>query len=111
MAARADVRDHQLEFVDRVVEQGYQAVVTVCPVHRPNGKVIPGAVVVVRRMNMSPPAAMTAPLEPVSDTLPGHFQFETGFVMKGRREDDRRNRLHPDPARPNGDAVVHAAER
>jgi hypothetical protein len=85
LAARADVRDYGFELVDREIKQGYGATITVRLVHRPTGKVVPDAVVFMSRIDMSPDGMgdMTAPLEPVSDTLPGYFRFETDLVMEG----------------------------
>lgn len=85
LAARADVRDYAFELVDREIKQGYGATITVRLVHRPTGKVVPDAVVFMSRIDMSPDGMgdMTAPLEPVSDTLPGYFRFETDLVMEG----------------------------
>ena len=85
LAAGADVRDYQFELVDRVVKQGYGALVTVRLVHRSTGKVVPNALVFMSRIDMSPDGMgdMTAPLEPMSDTLPGYFRFETDLVMEG----------------------------
>lgn len=85
LATRADVRDYRFELVDREVKQGYGATVTVRLVHWPTGKVVPDAVVFMSRIDMSPDGMgdMTAPLEPMSDTLPGYFRFETDLVMEG----------------------------
>lgn len=85
LAARADVRDYGFELVDRQIKQGYGATITVRLVHRPTGKVVSDAVVFMTRIDMSPGgmADMTARLEPVSDTLPGYFRFETDLVMEG----------------------------
>ncbi len=83
--ARADASDYQFELVDQDVKQGYGTVVTVRLVHRTSGKVVPDALVFISRVDMSPDGmgAMTAPLAPVPDTLPGYYRFETDLVMAG----------------------------
>jgi len=85
LAQGGKASDYQFELVERELKQGYGAELTVRLVHRPSGKVVPGAVVFISRLDMSPDGMdeMTAPLEPVSDVLPGYFRFETDLVMDG----------------------------
>ncbi|WP_246726465.1 FixH family protein [Microvirga arsenatis] len=85
LAQGAGSSDYQFDLVERELKQGYGAVLTVRLVHRATGKVVPGAVVFISRLDMSPDSMgeMTAPLEPVPDVLPGYFRFETDLVMEG----------------------------
>jgi hypothetical protein len=54
-----------LELVDRELQQGFGAIVTVRQVHRPTGTLVPQAVAFISRMDMSPDGMddMAAPLE------------------------------------------------
>lgn len=84
-AARADVRDYEFELADRQVKHGGGVLVTVRLVHRPSGRLVPDALVFKSRIDMSPDGMgeMTAPLDPMSDLMPGYYQFETDLMMAG----------------------------
>ena len=81
--ARAD--QYAFELVNQKLKPGSGAVVTVRLLHKPSGRVVPGAVVFLARIDMSPHgmAGATAPIELLPDTLPGYFRFETDLLMKG----------------------------
>ncbi len=83
--ARPNADVYQFELVDREINQGSGAIVTVRLVHRPTGGVVPDAVVFISRIDMSPDGMgdMMAPLEPLPDSLPGYYRFETDLVMEG----------------------------
>ena len=85
MATPTETSEYQFELVEREVRQGYGAVVTVRLIHQATGKVVPDAIVFMSRIDMSPDGMddMDALLEPVPDTLPGYYRFETDLVMKG----------------------------
>lgn len=88
LTARAGTADYAFELVDQEVRQGYGTEVTVRLVHKPTGIVVPDAIVFISRIDMSPDGMgdMTAPLDPVADTLPGYYRFETDLVMEGKWE-------------------------
>jgi len=83
--ARADIKDYEFQLVSQEVKKG-DTIVTVKLVHKPSGRVIPDAVIFVKRIDMGPDnmASMTAPLEPVAGGEPGIYQFKTNLDMAGR---------------------------
>ena len=84
-APRDGSGSYAFELVDREVKQGGGASVTVRLVDIRTGKVVPDGVLFISRIDMSPEgmAGMEAPLEPVADTLPGYYRFETDLTMGG----------------------------
>lgn len=84
-APRGRSGDYAFELVDREVKQGGGATVMVRLVDIRTGKVVPDAILFTSRIDMSPDGmnAMTAPLEPMPDTLPGYYRFETDLLMGG----------------------------
>lgn len=83
--AQADATQYEFQLVEQSITPGSGAVVTVRLVHKPTGKPVPDAVIFISRIDMSPDGMgdMTAPLEPVEDTLPGYYRFETDLLMEG----------------------------
>lgn len=83
--ARPNVGSYRFELVDKEINQGSGAIITVRLVHSQTGGVVPNAIVFISRIDMSPDGmgGMTAPLEPVPDVLPGHYRFETDLMMEG----------------------------
>ncbi len=81
----AQPSDYTFELVDREIKQGARTTVVVRLVDERTGKVVPDATLFISRIDMSPDGmgAMTAPLEPLSDSLPGYFRFETDLTMRG----------------------------
>ena len=80
------VSDHYtFELVDREVKHGSGTTVLVRLVDERTGKVVPDATLFISRLDMSPHGmdAMEAPLEPLPDTLPGYYRFETDLSMVG----------------------------
>ncbi|AWN42597.1 FixH family protein [Methylobacterium durans] len=82
---RRSSSDYTFELVEREVKQGYGTTILVRLVDERTGKVVPDAVLFISRIDMSPDGmgAMTAPLELRTDTLPGHYRFETDLSMAG----------------------------
>ncbi|MFC1458299.1 FixH family protein [Microvirga arabica] len=81
-----DVSDHYtFELVDREVKHGSGTTILVRLVDERTGKVVPDATLFISRLDMSPHGmgAMEAPLEPLPDTLPGYYRFETDLSMVG----------------------------
>ena len=83
--AQAKADEYAFELVDQKLRQGSGAIVTVRLLHKPTGRVVPGAVVFLQRLDMTPHgmAGDTAPIELLPDTLPGYFRFETDLLMEG----------------------------
>jgi hypothetical protein len=84
-AARADVKDYEFQLVDAKVKQG-EAVIAVKLVHKPSGRVIPGAVIFAKRLDMGPEAMgeMIAPLEAAASAEAGVYRFKTDLSMAGK---------------------------
>ncbi len=84
-AVWADAKDYEFQLVDQQVKQG-DAVIALRLVHKPSGRIIPGAVIFARRIDMGPEAmeGMTAPIEAVSSTEPGIYRFKTNLSMEGQ---------------------------
>lgn len=82
---RGSPGDYAFELIDREVKQGGGATLTVRLVDTRTGKVVPDAILFISRLDMSPDdmGEMTASLEPVPDTLPGYYRFETDLPMGG----------------------------
>ena len=83
-----DVSDHYtFELVDREVKHGSGTTVLVRLVDERTGKVVPDATLFISRLDMSPHGmgAMEAPLEPLPDTLPGYYRFETDLSIRQPR--------------------------
>ena len=76
---------YRFELVEATVKAGAGAAVTVRLVDEATGKPVPGAVIFISRLDMSPDGMreMTAPLERLEDTLPGYYRFETDLLMEG----------------------------
>lgn len=73
------------ELVEREIKQGHGATLKVRLVDVRTGKTVPDAVLFISRLDMSPDGMgeMSAPLEPMPDTLPGYYLFETDLSMAG----------------------------
>ena len=85
VASRPDPSKYEFQLVEQRITLGSGARVTVRLVHKATGKPVPDAVIFISRLDMSPDGMgdMTAPLEPVNDTLPGYYIFETDLLMEG----------------------------
>lgn len=85
VASRPDPSKYEFQLVEQRVTLGSGARVTVRLVNKATGKPVPDAVIFISRLDMSPDGMgdMTAPLEPVNDTLPGYYVFETDLLMEG----------------------------
>lgn len=83
-SALADVKDYEFQLVEKEVKQG-AATVAIKLVHTSSGRAISDAVIFAKRIDMGPDKmeAMTAPLEPLPSTEPGHYRFKTDLTMAG----------------------------
>jgi hypothetical protein len=84
--AFADVKDFEFQLVKAEVKKGDGAVVAVRLVNKRTGKEVPDAVIIAKRIDMSPDAMaeMKAPLEQLPSTTPGTYSFKTNLSMEGR---------------------------
>lgn len=84
-AAMADIKDYEFQLVQKELKKGDGAVVEVRLVNKRNGKTVPDAVIMAKRIDMAPDgmATMTAPLEQLPSTEPGVYRFKTNLMMEG----------------------------
>jgi len=85
-AAFAGANDFEFQLVKAEVKQGDGAVVAVRLVDKRTGKEVPNAVIIAKRIDMSPDAMgeMQAPIELLPATTPGTYSFKTNLSMQGR---------------------------
>jgi hypothetical protein len=84
-AAGADIKDYEFQLVQKELKKGDGAVVEVRLVDKRNGKPVPDAVIMAKRIDMAPDgmATMAAPLEQLVSTEPGVYRFKTNLMMEG----------------------------
>jgi hypothetical protein len=84
LLAAAD--DYVFEPVKAAVKKGDNVVVSVRLKHKTTGKPVTDAVIVQKRIDMSPDAMgeMASPLTPVPSNEPGVYSFKTDLSMQGR---------------------------
>ncbi len=84
-AASADVKDYEFQLVQKEMQKGDGAVVEVRLIDKRNGKAVPDAVIMAKRIDMAPDgmAAMTAPFEQLPSTEAGVYRFKTNLTMEG----------------------------
>ena len=83
--ALADVKDYEFQLVQSELKKG-DAVVTVRLINKLTGKVVPDAVIIAKRIDMSPDAMgeMKSAIEQMPPTEPGIYRFKTNLSMEGR---------------------------
>jgi hypothetical protein len=86
VAAFAAASDYVFEPVNAQVKKGDDVIVSVRLKHKPTGKPVTDAIIVQKRIDMSPDAMgeMVSPLSPVPSTEPGVYSFKTDLSMQGR---------------------------
>jgi len=86
VTAFAGANDYVFEPVKAEVTKGDGVVVSVRLKHKATGKPVSDAIIVQRRIDMSPDAMgeMASPLIPVSSNEPGVYSFKTDLSMTGR---------------------------
>jgi YtkA-like len=82
----AGANDYVFEPVKAEVKKGDNVVVSVRLKHKATGKPVTDAVIVQKRIDMSPDAMgeMTSPLTAVPSNEPGIYSFKTDLSMQGR---------------------------
>jgi len=86
VTAFAGANDYVFEPVKAEVTKGDGVVVSVRLKHKATGKPVSDAIVVQKRIDMSPDAMgeMASPLIPVSSNEPGVYSFKTDLSMTGQ---------------------------
>ena len=83
--APAAGKDYRFELVGPPVKQGKATLIKVRLVHVPDGKPVPGAVIIQTKLDMGPEgmASMTAPAKAAGAPEPGIYQVEAEPEMGG----------------------------
>jgi hypothetical protein len=86
VAALAGASDYVFEPVNAQVTKGDDVIVSVRLKRESTGKPVTGAIIVQKRIDMSPDAMgeMTSPLTVMPSTEPGVYSFKTDLSMEGR---------------------------
>ena len=82
--ARADVKDYEFQLVEKTVKKG-EAVISVCLVHKPDGKPVPDAVIFAKRLDMAPDGmeSMNTAIDAMPSTEPGLYKFKAAVTAEG----------------------------
>jgi hypothetical protein len=84
-AAQAEIGDYEFRLVKSEMKKG-NAEVAVRLVNKKSGKLVPNAVIFVKRIDMAPDgmATMASPIEQLPSSEPGVYRFKTELSMQGR---------------------------
>ena len=85
-SALAGANDYVFEPVKAEVRKGDGVIVSVRLKNKATGKLVSDAIIVQKRIDMSPDAMgeMVSPVTPVSSNEPGVYSFKTDLSMEGR---------------------------
>lgn len=83
--AQADIKDYEFTLIAKGVKKG-DAIVSVRLIHKPDGKLVPGAVIFATRLDMAPDGMemMTASIEPLPSAELGVYRFKLDLSMEGK---------------------------
>jgi len=83
--ARAAVNDYEFTLIEKEIKKG-DAIVSVRLIHKPDGKLVPDAVIFATRLDMAPDGMekMTTDIEPLPSAERGVYRFKTALTMAGR---------------------------
>lgn len=83
--ARANINDYEFTLIEKQIKKG-DAIVSVRLFHKPDGKLVPDAVIFATRLDMAPDGmeTMTTDIEPLPSTERGVYRFKTALTMAGR---------------------------
>ncbi|MGJ0395048.1 MAG: FixH family protein [Methylocystis sp.] len=83
--AQADIKDYEFTLIAKGVKKG-DAIVSVRLIHKPDGKLVPGAVIFATRLDMGPDGMemMTASIEPLPSVELGVYRFKLDLSMEGK---------------------------
>jgi len=83
--AQADIKDYEFTLIAKGIKKG-DAIVSVRLIHKPDGKLVPGAVIFATRLDMAPEGmeAMKTPIEPAQRNAElGIYRFKVDLSMEG----------------------------
>jgi hypothetical protein len=82
--ARADINDYEFQLIQKEIKKG-DAILSVRLVHKPDGKVVPDAVIFASRLDMAPDsmAEMQTTIAPAPSAEPGVYRFKVDLNMAG----------------------------
>ena len=85
LPAWAGANDYEFEAIAKEVRNGPGSELAVRLIHKPDGKLVEGAVVFKTRLDMAPDnmAGMVAEVAAVSATAPGVYKFRADLTMAG----------------------------
>nr|CCD32043.1 Conserved hypothetical protein [Methylocystis sp. SC2] len=83
--AQADIKDYEFTLIAKGIKKG-DAIVSVRLIHKPDGKLVPGAVIFATRLDMAPDGMemMTASIEPLPSAELGVYRFKLDLSMEGK---------------------------
>lgn len=83
--ARAAIDDYTFELVQSALKRG-RGVIDVRLIHKPDGKLVSGAVIFAMRLDMAPDdmEAMTGAIESTRASQPGLYRFKVDLTDEGR---------------------------
>lgn len=83
--ARADINDYEFALIEKEIKKG-DAIVSVRLIHKPDGKLVPDAVIFATRLDMAPDGmeTMTTDIERLPSVERGVYRFRTALTMPGR---------------------------
>lgn len=85
-ASHADIKDYEFQLVSPTVKKASDATFAVRLVRKPDGKLVPDAVIFATRLDMGPDGmpTMATPLQQLPNTEAGVYRFKTDITMEGR---------------------------
>ena len=83
--ARANINDYEFTIIEKEIKKG-DAIVSVRLIHKPDGKLVPDAVIFATRLDMAPDGMemMTTDIERLASVERGVYRFKTALTMAGR---------------------------
>ena len=82
--ARAEIKQYEFQLVKKEIKKG-DAILSVRLVHKPDGELVPNAVIFATRLDMAPDGmeTMKTTIEPAPSKEPGVYRFKVNLTMQG----------------------------
>jgi hypothetical protein len=83
--ARANINDYEFTLIEKEIKKG-DAIISVRLIHKPDGKLVPNAVIFATRLDMAPDGMemMTTDIERLPSGELGVYRFKAALTMPGR---------------------------